>query len=85
MLLNEIGPFVLTHTETSVTWSAMTWSTEEACTIIKEHVNASDEDVLINVGTGMTGAINKFQRILGLKVAENLKAHTKCTLKPLNR
>lgn len=76
-LLNEIGPFVAnTHTETSVTGSAMTLAYKEARTIIKEHVNASDEDVLINVGTGMTGAINKFQRILGLKVAENLKAHT---------
>ncbi|MES2486508.1 MAG: selenocysteine lyase, partial [Bacteroidota bacterium] len=33
-------------------------------------------DVLITDGTGMTGVINKFQRILGLKVPENLKAHT---------
>ncbi|MGB5497498.1 MAG: aminotransferase class V-fold PLP-dependent enzyme, partial [Maribacter sp.] len=34
------------------------------------------DDVLITVGTGMTGAVNKFQRILGLKVSENLKEHT---------
>jgi len=76
-LLNEIGPFVAnTHTETSVTGSSMTLAYKEARTIIKEHVNASEEDVLINVGTGMTGAINKFQRILGLKVSENLKEFT---------
>ena len=32
--------------------------------------------MLITVGTGMTGAINKFQRILGLKLNENLKNYT---------
>ncbi|RAJ25146.1 selenocysteine lyase/cysteine desulfurase [Gelidibacter algens] len=43
--------------------------------IIKKHVNASEEDVLITVGSEMTGAINKFQRVLGIKVPENLKDH----------
>ncbi len=76
-LLNEIGPFVAnTHTETSVTGSAMTLAYHEARNIIKTHVHASKDDVLITVGTGMTGAINKFQRILGLKLSENLKDHT---------
>ncbi len=75
---DEIGPYVAnTHTETSVTGSAMTLAYSHARAKIKEHVNASDEDVLLNVGTGMTGAINKFQRILGLKLSENLKEHTK--------
>ena len=45
----------------------MTLAYRDARNIIKEHVNASEDDVLITVGTGMTGAINKFQRILGLK------------------
>ncbi len=76
-LLNEIGPYVAnTHTETAITGSAMTLAYHDARNIIKKHVNASKEDVLITVGTGMTGAINKFQRILGLKVNENLKDHT---------
>ena len=76
-LLNEIGPFVAnTHTETSITGSAMTHAYHEARNIIKQHVNASKDDVLITVGTGMTGAINKFQRILGLKINENLKDNT---------
>jgi selenocysteine lyase/cysteine desulfurase len=76
-LLNDIGPYVAnTHTETSVTGSAMTYAYHKARRIIKKHVNASENDVLITVGTGMTGAINKFQRILGLKVSENLKDHT---------
>lgn len=76
-LLNDIGPFVAnTHTETSITGSAMTIAYHDARQIIKSHVNASKDDVLITVGTGMTGAINKFQRILGLKLSENLKDHT---------
>ena len=76
-LLNEIGPFVAnTHTETSITGCAMTYAYHNARNIIKKHINASKDDVLITVGTGMTGAINKFQRILGLKVSENLKEHT---------
>ena len=72
-ILNEIGPFVAnTHTETSITGSVMTLAYHDARAIIKNHVNASKDDVLITVGTGMTGAINKFQRILGLKLNENL-------------
>ena len=76
-LMNVIGPYVAnTHTETSITGSSMTHAYHEARNIIKKHVNASKDDVLLTVGTGMTGAINKFQRILGLKVSENLKEHT---------
>lgn len=76
-MMNVIGPYVAnTHTETSITGSSMTHAYHEARNIIKKHVNASEDDVLITVGTGMTGAINKFQRILGLKVSENLKEHT---------
>ncbi|MCK0179796.1 aminotransferase class V-fold PLP-dependent enzyme [Flavobacteriaceae bacterium S0862] len=76
-MMNVIGPYVAnTHTETSITGSSMTHAYHEARNIIKKHVNASEDDVLITVGTGMTGAINKFQRILGLKVSENLKDYT---------
>lgn len=85
-LLKNIGPYVAnTHTETSITGSAMTLAYHQARNIIKKHVNASKDDVLITVGTGMTGAINKFQRILGLKISENLKAHTQVPedLKPI--
>lgn len=76
-LLKEIGPYVAnTHTETAVTGSVMTHAYQESRGIIKKHVNASKDDVLITVGTGMTGAVNKFQRILGIKLSENLKDHT---------
>src|SRR5574343_2104328 len=73
-LMNEFGPFVAnTHTETSVTGTAMTMAYHEARHIIKKHVNANESDVLITDGTGMTGVVNKLQRILGLRVSENLK------------
>ncbi|NEW79005.1 MAG: aminotransferase class V-fold PLP-dependent enzyme [Gelidibacter sp.] len=85
-LLNEFGPFVAnTHTETSITGSAMTIAYHKARSIIKAHVNASKEDVLITSGTGMTGVVNKFQRILGLKVSENIKKYAEIPqdLKPI--
>ncbi|MFT7352709.1 MAG: selenocysteine lyase/cysteine desulfurase [Flavobacterium sp.] len=73
-LTNQFGPFVAnTHTETTISGTAMTLAYHEARKIIKKHVNASENDVLINDGTGMTGVVNKFQRILGLRIAENLK------------
>lgn len=76
-LLKEIGPYVAnTHTETSITGAAITLGYHQARHIIKQHLNASDDDILITVGTGMSGAISKFHRILGLKVVENLKDYT---------
>ncbi|PQJ79392.1 aminotransferase class V-fold PLP-dependent enzyme [Polaribacter porphyrae] len=76
-LQHQFGPFVAnTHTETSTSGAAMTLAYHEARKIIKKHVNANDNDVLITTGSGMTGVVNKFQRILGLKVAESLKEHT---------
>ncbi|RKS98397.1 aminotransferase class V-fold PLP-dependent enzyme [Flavobacterium sp. 123] len=72
-LMNEFGPFVAnTHTETTVSGTAMTKAYHKARGIIKQHVNAAIDDVLITDGTGMTGVVNKFQRILGLKIPENL-------------
>ena len=76
-LMNDFGPFVAnTHTETTVSGTAMTMAYHKARHIIKHHVNASADDVLITYGTGMTGVVNKFQRILGLRVPETLKAYT---------
>jgi selenocysteine lyase/cysteine desulfurase len=85
-LVNDFGPFVAnTHTETSMSGAAMTLAYHEARNIIKRHVNASKEDVLITDGSGMTGVVNKFQRILGLKINESLKDHTNVPeeLKPI--
>lgn len=76
-ICNELGPFVAnTHTETTTTGAAMTLAYHEARNIIKRHVNANQNDVLITAGSGMTGVVNKFQRILGLKINESLKNYT---------
>jgi selenocysteine lyase/cysteine desulfurase len=72
-IINELGPYVgNTHTETSVTGTLMTQAYHQAREIIKKHVNASKEDVIIASGSGMTSVINKFQRILGLRIPERL-------------
>ena len=73
-IVNSIGPYIAnTHTETSFTGSIMTHAYHEARQIIKDHVGAKDTDILICCHSGMTGAINKLQRILGLKVHEKFK------------
>lgn len=73
-LLHEIGPYVAnTHTETNVTGSTMTQAYHDAKTLIKKHLGAAPKDVLISSNSGMTGVVNKFQRILGLKVHEKFR------------
>lgn len=73
-LLQKFYPFVAnTHTETTQTGSSMTVAYHKAQHIIKEHVNASNNEVLITCDAGMTGAINKFQRILGFRIHEKFK------------
>lgn len=68
-----IGPFVgNTHSESSVTGTSMTQAYHHAQKIIKDHVNAGKDDVIISAGFGMTAVVNKFQRILGLKIPEQL-------------
>jgi len=70
-ILNDIGPLIgNTHSESSATGIAMTNAYHNAQKLVKRHVNAGDDDLLIFTGTGMTSAIAKLQRILGLKVPE---------------
>ena len=65
---NTFGPWVgNTHTETSETGTMMTKAYHYAQKVIKQHVNSTDDDVIITTGFGMTSAVVKFQRILGLK------------------
>lgn len=73
-MLEAFGPYVgNTHSESTVTGGLMTHAYHHAHEVIKKHVNAGPDDVLLFVGTGMTTAINKFQRILGVKVPERYK------------
>ncbi len=74
-LINDFAPFVAnTHTKTTMTGNFMTDAYEQAREIIKKHVNANEDDILIVTGHGMTGAINKLQRILNLKIPEKFQA-----------
>ncbi len=74
-LAEDFGPFTAnTHTKTSLCGNLMTTAYHQAREIIKKHVKANANDVLIMTGHGMTGAINKLQRILGLKLHENFKS-----------
>ena len=67
----NIAPFIgNTHTETSETGATMTRAYHEALLRIKAHVGANEGDAIICYGAGMTGVVNKFQRILGLRVHE---------------
>ncbi|MDO6446554.1 aminotransferase class V-fold PLP-dependent enzyme [Colwellia sp. 1_MG-2023] len=73
-ITNTLGPYVAnTHTETNLTGSAMTHAYHEAQHVIKKHINACNNDVLITAEAGMTGVINKFQRILGLRIPERMQ------------
>ncbi|MCZ7601333.1 MAG: aminotransferase class V-fold PLP-dependent enzyme [Melioribacteraceae bacterium] len=75
-LINDFYPNVgNTHSESSYTGTSMTVAYHHAKEIIKKHVNAADDDVIITQGTGMTGMVNKLQRILGLRVCEQLEAY----------
>ncbi len=75
------GPFVgNTHSETSETGALMTHAYHWAQQIIKSHVNAGPNDIIITAGSGMTAVINKFQRMLGLKYCGKV-SHTECIAK----
>jgi selenocysteine lyase/cysteine desulfurase len=67
------GPFVAnTHSESNTTGTTMTHAYHLAQLRIKQHVNADANDVIIMAGAGMTTVVNKFQRILGLRLVEQL-------------
>jgi selenocysteine lyase/cysteine desulfurase len=74
----EIMPFLAnTHTETTVTGTLMSKAYEEAKVIVKKHVNANGDDVLVFCGSGMTGAVNKLQRIMGIRIPERFMDYVK--------
>ncbi|MBI4427591.1 MAG: aminotransferase class V-fold PLP-dependent enzyme, partial [Ignavibacteriales bacterium] len=72
----HFGPFVgNTHSEANVTGTSMTQAYHKAHDVIKRQVNAGPNDALLFVGFGMTAAINKLQRILGLKIPEQVRPY----------
>ncbi len=74
VMRDRIAPFVAnTHTETSETGATMTAAYHQALSRIKSHVNAGSNHAMICYGSGMTSVVNKFQRILGLRVHEQYR------------
>jgi selenocysteine lyase/cysteine desulfurase len=73
-LINNFYPHVAnTHTETTTTGALLTKSYKMAQQIIKNHVNANENDAILTVGSGMTSGVTKLQRIMGLKTPEKVK------------
>lgn len=72
---NLFGPMVgNTHSESTETGTCMTLAYHQAHEIIKQHVKACPDDVIITSGSGMTDVLAKFQRILGLRISEQLSS-----------
>ena len=55
-----------THTSTSWVGLQTTFFRQEARSIIKRCINASEEDLILFTGTGTTGAVNKLVQVLKL-------------------
>ena len=71
IMMQKFAPLIgNTHSETSETGVIMTRAYNFARQIIKNHVNASQDDYLITAGSGMTRVVNKLQRILGLRLPD---------------
>ena len=84
LIQKEVMPFIgNTHTETTITSTLMSKAYEQAKVIIKQHVNANSGDLLIFCGSGMTAAVNKLQRILGLRMPERVMDYMKKGKVPL--
>lgn len=62
-----------THTTSNHTGDLTTRRYHFAGTVLREHVNAGDDDVLIAAGSGMTEVANKLVRMMGLSLSERFK------------
>ncbi len=75
----QFGPYLgNTHSESSETGQAMTLSYAMAKQLIKEHVNGNENDTVITTANGMTGVMNKFQRMLGIRLPEKIRDEKNC-------
>ncbi|MEP3387991.1 MAG: aminotransferase class V-fold PLP-dependent enzyme [Reichenbachiella sp.] len=71
-ITKKFGPWVAnTHSYSNKTGSLMTTAYNQAKQIIREHVNASENDMLVLTGSGMTGGVVRLQQILGLCKHQN--------------
>jgi len=58
-----------THTQDDMTGEVMTKLLHKSEAIIKKHLNAEDNCYLIPSGTGATGAIERFAKIIGIYIS----------------
>ncbi|MEO8254597.1 MAG: aminotransferase class V-fold PLP-dependent enzyme, partial [Flavobacterium sp.] len=73
ILRNDVAPMIANpHSFSSETGKASTYAYLQARNLIKKHVNAKASDVLVATGTGMTAALSKLHRIMGLRSKDNL-------------
>ncbi|MBM7540983.1 aminotransferase class V-fold PLP-dependent enzyme [Amphibacillus cookii] len=71
-----LGPWISnTHTEHTLTSQLTTEAYNYAKHILKDHVNADANDIIIPVGAGTTSALNKLQRLLGIRAPSSLHAY----------
>src|SRR5262249_28719045 len=65
-LAEEFGPLVgNTHSESSTTGMAMTRAYQRAQGLLKEHVHAGPDDVIITQAPGLPAVVNRLRRMLG--------------------
>jgi hypothetical protein len=81
--MNQFGPFVQYPYRDHRFWDSHDKSLSSGASYYQTSC-ASADDVLITDGTGMTGVVNKFQRILGLKVPKFKKFHHDSSRKETN-
>ncbi len=73
-MIEEVYPYVAnTHTRTTYTGTRMTDLYQQALLTIKKHVGAGENEAIICSNAGMTGVINKFQRMLALRLHEQFQ------------
>ncbi len=73
-LNGKVLPYMAnTHTETSATGRLMTHYYERAFRRIGEYLDAGPDDVILPVGAGSTGAVNRLILILGLRLPSQLE------------
>ncbi len=78
-LAERVLPYMAnTHTTSSATGRVMTEYYEHAFRRIAGYIHAAKDDVLIPVGAGSTGAINRMITVLGLRIPDQLEEVQAC-------